>query len=354
MKKTITFVFLFFLYFFSILLFVTKDKEISFFERRRLTTKNQLKGDFFGSFDSYMTDQFPFREEAISLGSYYKREILKNYENNDVYVKGDYLIEKNYPLDTKNVDSFIKKINYIHETYLKNSSTFYTVIPDKGYFLDSEKYLKLDYDSLFERVEEGLSIPYIDLVSKLKLEDYYKTDIHLKQPSYFKVIKELSQSFNFKYQDIKYEEQIYPNFYGSTSSKASIHSGKESLIYLTNDTLKEARVTHLEYGLKEVYDESMLEGIDSYNVFLSGPSALIEIENKKSSSDRELILFRDSFSSSLAPLLLPYYKKITLIDLRYINMNEVATKVDFNQKDVLFIYNTLLIHHSNLLRVTIK
>ena len=54
---------------------------------------------------------------------------------------------------------------------------------------------------------------------------------------------------------------------------------------------------------------------------------------------------------SLAPLLIPYYRKITLIDLRYINYDIVSNITVFNNKDVLFIYSAQVINNSNLLKV---
>ena len=53
-----------------------------------------------------------------------------------------------------------------------------------------------------------------------------------------------------------------------------------------------------------------MDSLDSYEVYLDGASSFIEIENKNSLSDKELIIFRDSFGSSLIPLLINYYKKI--------------------------------------------
>ena len=66
-----------------------------------------------------------------------------------------------------------------------------------------------------------------------------------------------------------------------------------------------------------------------------------------------MIIFRDSFASSLAPLLIPYYQKITLIDLRYININYIAPQIDFQNKDVLFLYSTLIVNNSFILKINV-
>ena len=87
---------------------------------------------------------------------------------------------------------------------------------------------------------------------------------------------------------------------------------------------------------------------DKYDVYLSGATPLITIENKDGSNEKELLLFRDSFGSSIAPLLLENYKKITLIDLRYISSSILDKYVDFENQDVLFLYNTLIVNQNIL------
>ena len=110
-------------------------------------------------------------------------------------------------------------------------------------------------------------------------------------------------------------------------------------------------VKHLEFDLKDVYDKEKLYGVDSYDVFLSGPSSFIEIINDKSDNSRELIVFRDSFGSSLVPLLIPFYNKITVVDLRYISLEIVKDYIDFDGNDVLFLYSTLIVNNSSTLKV---
>jgi len=68
-----------------------------------------------------------------------------------------------------------------------------------------------------------------------------------------------------------------------------------------------------------MYDLSAIDGRDPYDLFLRGVQPLITIENPAAVTDRQLYLFRDSFGSSLAPLLASAYKKITVIDMRYID-----------------------------------
>jgi len=351
--KIITILFVGTLFTLLILGLIIKDKDISPYERRKLTNSNTLKQNFIDNLDDYLTDQFPLRDDLISINSIFNRYILMNSETNNVYIQNKYIIEKNYSLNQANIDGFINKLNYINKAYLNNSNVFYTIIPDKSYFLN-EKYPKLDFNYILNKINKDLEISYIDIINLLQLEDYYKTDIHIKQTSYFKIIKELDKHLKFNYKDIEYKEIEYNNFYGSSYSKVSKLIKPEKLIYLSNDIINNSKVNHLEYGRNNVYDVEKFSSVDPYNIYLSGPSALIEIENNNSYTDKELIIFRDSFASSFTPLLIPFYKHITLIDLRYMSMDLVKNYVDFENKDVLFAYSTLIVNDSNLLKVSIK
>ncbi len=67
-------------------------------------------------------------------------------------------------------------------------------------------------------------------------------------------------------------------------------------------------------------------------------------------TDRRLIIFRDSYTSSLVPLLLGAYREITLVDLRYIDSARIGEYVDFAGADILFLYNTVIVNHAEMLK----
>ena len=91
-------------------------------------------------------------------------------------------------------------------------------------------------------------------------------------------------------------------------------------------------------------------GKDPYEMFLSGSLPLITIENPNATTDKELVIFRDSFGGSITPLLVEGYAKITLVDIRYITSDLVGMFVDFEDQDVLFLYSTLVLNSSTTLR----
>ena len=88
-----------------------------------------------------------------------------------------------------------------------------------------------------------------------------------------------------------------------------------------------------------------------YDIFLSGATALLTLENNSNTSGKELIMFRDSFGSSLAPLLIEKYSKITMVDLRYIGSKYLESVLNLSgNEDVLFIYSNVIINNSFTLK----
>ena len=102
-------------------------------------------------------------------------------------------------------------------------------------------------------------------------------------------------------------------------------------------------------GFRGVYDTAQLTP-NGYNVFLSGATPLTVINNPQATEERELVIFRDSYASSLAPLLLPACSRITLVDLRYMLSSMLPEYVDFTGADVLFLYCDELVNNSSLLK----
>ena len=95
-------------------------------------------------------------------------------------------------------------------------------------------------------------------------------------------------------------------------------------------------------------------GKDPYEIYLSGPLSLLTIKNpkvsctknqKKNEKPKKLVIFRDSFGSSLAPLFISGYSQITLIDIRYIQPEVLGRFVDFKNCDILFLYSTLVLNN---------
>lgn len=345
-----------------ILNIVIEDKEISTSERRKLKqfpniSKVLFSGNINDEIENYAMDQFPLRDSFRSMKSYFKLDILKQKNNNNLFVVDDSIYKIEYPLNEKSVENISSKINYIYNKYLQNSNKiFYTIVPDKNYFLDEEQgYLKLDYENLENIMNDRIAnqIKYIDIFDTLSINSYYKTDTHWKQDMILSVADKIETEMGIKDRiTYDYDTKEYGKFYGVYYGQLGKNLKPDNIKYLTNDIIENAITYNYETQKQSrVYDiEKANESMDKYDLFLSGATPLIEIRNGMSDTDKELIVFRDSFGSSIIPLFTQAYKKIIVIDTRYIATDLLQNYVEFDNKDILFLYSTLVINESSSLK----
>lgn len=355
-NKIITISFVFVIELFFILSIIIKDESISKTERRKLesfpklTINKIMDGSFMDDFEDYSLDQFPYRDTFRSIKASVNYYVLGKLDNNNIYLNEDGIFKVEYPTNIESIDKFINKINSIIDTLNENNKVYSLIIPDKNYYVEDKLFLKIDYDLLYSKIEKLNTTP-IDIRDIMNINDYYKTDTHWIQENLDKVVKRLSEKMNFTYTKLSYNYNTYSKFYGVYYGQAALNGNTDTITYLTNDIINECTVEYLENpNLNTVYNPSKLTGMDSYDVFLDGASSFITINNPNSKDNRELVVFRDSFGSSLIPLLIPYYSKITVIDIRYITSDYYLKKIEFTNQDVLFLYSTLLINDSSSLK----
>ena len=351
-NKIITYLFIIYIFIFSILGIIIKDKEISATERRKLSTltKYTLNSEYVTKLDKYLLDHFPIREQFRSIKANFNYKILNKLDNNNIYLSNNYIFKSEYPTNKQSISNFINKINKFKNNLNENNNTYIMIIPDKNYYLNTKNFLHIDYDYIYQEIDK-LNISTIDIRNIMNINDYYETDTHWRQENLNKVIKEMDRVMNLNYQNINYQQNIYNNFYGVYYGESAINRNPEQLIYLTNNNINNIRVNYLENkNLNKIYSLDKLNSLDSYEVYLDGASSFIEIYNDNSISNKELVIFRDSFASSITPLLTNYYQKITLIDNRYIDSKNYLNLIEFNDQDILFMYSTLIVNNSSTLK----
>ena len=296
-------------------------------------------------------DNFYQRETFRKLKTSVELDVFKKQDVNKIYKYNDFLVEQIYPLDEKSVTNLTNKINYIKDSYLKETNKiYYSIIPDKNYYTDNN-HLKLDYDKMKQIMQNNLKdLQYIDIFQDLGLDSYYYTDSHWKQEKLQNVAKTIAQNMNFNISE-NYNEQKITTFKGVYAGQLPINTKEDEIKILVNDVM--ANVNVYNYETKEqggIYNFKKLNGYDKYDIYLSGATPLIEINNQNNKTNKTLVIFRDSYASSLAPLLTEGYSKITLVDTRYISPKILNEYVNFENADILFIYSTLVINSSMALK----
>ena len=235
-----------------------------------------------------------------------------------------------------------------------NAKVYLSVIPDKNYFLaDANGYPALDYSALTDALRAQTEFAaYIDLFGTLTIDNYYRTDSHWQQETLLPAAETLAAAMGVALPDISWrEETLERPYYGVYYGYAALPMEPDRLTYLTNDILDGCTVYNYETGKTgSVYDLTKGAGKDPYELFLSGSVSLLTIENPQAETDRELVIFRDSFGSSLAPLLVPGYAKVTLADIRYLPSSQIGKYLTFTDQDVLFLYSAPVLNNSDTLK----
>ena len=275
-------------------------------------------------------------------------------DENGMYEQQGYWVQYLGQRDPDSADAFVKKINGLCDTLLTADNRVYcAIIPDKSHYLPDEGWPVLDFDALSAQVQSGLSesVTWIDLRDALSLEDYYKTDAHWRQERLQPVLDALGDAMDFSVDLSLWQTNTLDRFVGSYGKYIPGQPQPEPLVWLTGPATESARVDNFQYpDITTVYDTAKLGGTGSYDLFLSGATPLQTIENPDAATDRELVVFRDSFASSLVPLLCGQYRTITLIDLRYMVSGLVPQYVTFTNQDVLFLYSDWVVNESAMLR----
>lgn len=356
----VTSVFVTFLAFFAIMCVggIFNPEETSTAERRPLaqfpeniTWEGIVDKTDIDEFESASVDQFPFREFFRRIKANFQYNVLGLKENNKLIIIDGQIIKVENTLYEDSLDSAGNKFNAIYNKFLKdkNTNVYFSIIPDKSYFAGEQLgYPSVDYDRLVEIMKENLSeMEYIDILDSLELSDYYKTDTHWSQDKILDVAEKLSNAMGMEFNPAGYyDKHEISDFYGVYHGQSAINPAPDKIVYLSNAILDSCTVFDYETSQTlPIYNLDKVNGDDAYEVFLSGSKVLLRIDNPNATTDKSLVIFRDSFGSSLAPLLAEGYKTVYIADIRYASPYQVCPMIgDFADMDVLFIYSASVIN----------
>ena len=344
-------VFLAVLFGFSLLHLALPDREVSRSERRRLAQLPPLSSGFSDKLEEYMLDQFPLREQLRTVNSLVRLYGLGQADIHGIYLQGGGAFRMDGPLQEKQVRHAAAVFAAVQETYFPSLPSHYVIVPDKNAKAETSRP-RLDTETMRGIVREALpGMTEIDIWDLLSADDYYKTDPHWRQERLLPVAAAICEALGADAPGTFTEKALSP-FYGAYYGQAALPMAPDTLTYLESADTKAAKVTGPELdGAQPVYRPELLDGTDGYDVFLSGAQAVLTVTSPNVHNGRHLVLFRDSFGSSLAPLLLGSFERITLVDLRYISAARLTDYADLSDAtDVLYLCSTAVWNNGGTLR----
>ena len=317
-----------------------------------LTASSVLSGTFMARFEEYAADHFIFRDEFRGINAFIVLGIYQQLDKSGLYRSNNVGIGEFKRTDE---DAFVQTSEKIKRAAQSfdglDMKIYYTILPDKSIY--AEQFMPgLDMDRAEDIVTNQLGeYTYIRLADVIGADSYYRTDIHWDQSKITGVAGYLLSSMDANPIIVEHEKVLAGQFHGVYAGQLALPVPFEPLIYLDITGLEVSYLNDKtqEFEAGPIYDISRLGGVDPYDIFLRGPQPLIVIKNNNV-PERELYLFRDSFGSSLAPLLTGAYSKITVIDLRYIHLSIISQFIEFIPgSDVLFSFGSQIFNNPSVL-----
>ena len=346
----------------SVAAFFLPDRDISVEERRRLAEKPKfsissfLDKSFMEKMENYRLDQFPARDLFRMGKAEAEIRLLGKKDTGGYYETEDGIFKLEPELKEKNIVHAAEEMERLIRDNFTDSDCYYTVIPDKNYFRQEDGYPVMDYDRLADILKEQLmSAKEIELSDTLTLSDYYRTDLHWRQERIAGTANRILTAMGEKGEISEDPNQylwVSGEFLGAYAAASALRTEPDAIYRYKSKAASKFQV--YDYEKKEevsVYAKERIGGTDDYDYYLWGARALLTITNPDCAGGKNLLVFRDSFGSSMAPLLAEAYATVTLVDLRYVSAAHALELLGEDRyEDVLFLYSTTILNHSDSLR----
>lgn len=306
-------------------------------------------GKFMNEFESYISDQFVFRNHYVASKRRY--ETLSGKEQNHGILRCDdgYLIENTSELTVSNIPSNIEAINSLSALSRYNVTvaivpTAYEIYKDK---LPLFAYTD-SYASLQSKLKKGLkNAQQADVAPVLREQKdkylYYRSDHHQTALGSYMTYTALAEQLGYKPYSLDdfAIEKMADDFCGTAWSNSGFASTENDIIY--EYTLKNAPKCKVNFVMDKktsnsLYSPEMLKTKDKYAYYLDGNHALTEITTD-AEKEKKIAIIKDSYAHSIAPFLANHYSHIYMIDLRYYNGDIFEYLYKNSINDVLVLYN---------------
>lgn len=337
---------------------IIPDREMSEEENRMLASKPKLtfstlaNGDFMEQYEEYLSDQFAGRDLWHRLKVALDRFGGSRMENGIYIGKDGQLLQDIQVPDQEHLSENLDAIKDFTETYQDIPVTM-ILVPDAACVLsDRLPWLASveDQNQMISMTQQSLgdSVTWVDAASALNKHKrekiYYLTDHHWTSLGAFYTFQEAAPALGIE-EDVSDKFLSYTvsdSFNGVLASESGACLGTEEKIdiYVPREGDDDVIVNYVNESRRttSLYDSSKLETKDQYGVFLGGNTSLIDIRTV-STSQKRLLVVKDSFANSFIPFLAPYYREIVVVDPRYYSGTIEDIMDAYRITDALFLYS---------------
>ena len=345
-QRVTTAVFCAFLALLGILHLVLPDRTFSPVENRNLrqvpafTWRALREGSYTAALETYLEDQFPLRDGWMGLKTRWEW-LLGKREFHDVFLCGGARSGRvgegdRWEQNLGFVDRLAEKTDI--PVYLGLIPTAAEVWKDRlPHGADSA-----DQSALLKEAR-GTGAVWADIAGALAAHSeepvFYRTDHHWTSLGAYYGYTALLEAMGETPLPLGKAETVSDDFYGTLYSSSGVHWVPPDTIerYVREDAVTVEDV--YGGGKHGLYVDSFLEEKDQYASFLGGNQPLYIVRNSAASSDKKLLLVRDSYSDSLAPFLCRHFAEIHLLDLRYNKTSVAQYAADMGADGIAVLYS---------------
>lgn len=320
--------------------------------RPKFSWESLFNGSFISKYETFVTDQFVFRDTWIGIKTRTELAMLKK-DINGVYIgKDGYLIEKveNSDVDMEQLDRNEKRLYAFINKYKEQlgDEHVFAMIAPTAFEVLKEKLppyaTGFDQGAFLNRLEGTLTNQFIDLrqtFSEHKDEYiFYRTDHHWTTLGAYYAYVEWAEAIGVT--PMRQEEfdikKIEDKFLGTIYSKINLElSSDEMYLY---DSGKNYTVEYNMDGVQKnsLYEMSFLDTKDKYSVYLGGNNPIVKIDSENHNG-KKLLIIKDSYAHCFAPFAANHFETTYMVDLRYFNMPMSRFIEENGITDVLVLYN---------------
>lgn len=328
-------VFFVFLMGFSVLDALWPKRAYSELENRDLAQKPQFsiasvvsrQNPWMVQYESYVKDQFAFRDGWIDLKSYAEAALLKT-ENNDVYYgSDDYLFKQLLGVDESRFARNVTALANLCERHPgmvdamivpSASLVLKDKLPANAPGLDEDAHL----DEIYSAVQAAGGNVF-DMRETLgsHAEEYifYRTDHHWTDLGAWYAYEAWAQANDLALFDRSAAQAVtVEDFYGTNYSRArkpGIVPDTITYYDLPNIlSVEDNAGGEVTWEIGPLYEYSDFETRDKYKAFLRGNNAYSVLEG---SGEGSILVVKDSYANAFIPYLVENYAQIGIVDLRY-------------------------------------
>ncbi len=334
--------------------------EVSNIENRKLASMPKyshstlLSGQYFNLLEKYISDHIYLRDEWIKSYTLLNMKLLGKRRINEIVVGAEgtllpyYTDELSHRLESQldNIPKMVdqmKRIDRLTKSY--GGSFLFVGVPGQSSFL-RDKYPfyienKSDYldknENLFFNELQNQNINYLnmnEIFTNDYRDDYYlNTDHHCSFEGFFRTYEETIKSLSI--------EPLARNAFDITEIQKPILGSRNRQIYFLKDTDDRFKIacpkeslnyTKYNKGIEDNRLYYLGEERPNYTMYMGGDNAETMIDTARDELP-DLLIFGDSFTNAIEPLVFLHFNKTRILDLRHYNEMSLEEYINLHSPD---------------------